>query len=102
MKLCDRRLVRYVGGPSFLPARPMTRSATRQSGLRHSPRRMGYESPGHSPKLDASAHLAVTITETDRMAKSAGQSAPIPTSDKAAALALTPVSRETEARLDRY
>jgi hypothetical protein len=27
---------------------------------------------------------------------------PIPPSDKAAALALTPVSRETEARLDRY
>src|SRR6266436_2893235 len=27
---------------------------------------------------------------------------PIPASDKAAALALTPVSRETEARLDRY
>ena len=27
---------------------------------------------------------------------------PIPSSDKAAALALTPVSRETEARLDRY
>ena len=37
------------------------------------------------------------------MAKPAGQGAPsIPTSDKAAALALTPVSRETEARLDRY
>jgi 16S rRNA (guanine527-N7)-methyltransferase len=37
------------------------------------------------------------------MAKAAGQSAPsIPTEDKAAALALTPVSRETEARLDRY
>ena len=37
------------------------------------------------------------------MAKPAGQGAPsIPTRDKAAALALTPVSRETEARLDRY
>jgi 16S rRNA (guanine527-N7)-methyltransferase len=37
------------------------------------------------------------------MAKPTGQGAPsIPTSDKAAALALTPVSRETEARLDRY
>jgi 16S rRNA (guanine527-N7)-methyltransferase len=37
------------------------------------------------------------------MAKAAGQSdTSIPTSDKAAALALTPVSRETEARLDRY
>jgi 16S rRNA (guanine527-N7)-methyltransferase len=34
------------------------------------------------------------------MAKAA--SASIPASDKAAALALTPVSRETEARLDRY
>lgn len=34
------------------------------------------------------------------MAKAA--SASIPVSDKAAALALTPVSRETEARLDRY
>jgi 16S rRNA (guanine527-N7)-methyltransferase len=45
----------------------------------------------------------MTPTETDRMTKPAGQSAsPIPTSDKAAALALTPVSRETEARLDRY
>src|SRR5438445_11566087 len=30
------------------------------------------------------------------------QIAPVPPSDKAAALALTPVSRETEARLDRY
>jgi 16S rRNA (guanine527-N7)-methyltransferase len=29
-------------------------------------------------------------------------SSPIPSSDKAAALALTPVSRETETRLDRY
>ncbi len=37
------------------------------------------------------------------MAKVASQSSsPILTSDKAAALALTPVSRETEARLDRY
>lgn len=36
----------------------------------------------------------------DDMAKAA--SAPIPALDKAAALALTPVSRETEARLDRY
>jgi 16S rRNA (guanine527-N7)-methyltransferase len=37
------------------------------------------------------------------MVKMSGQSArPIPASDKAAALALTPVSRETEARLDRY
>src|SRR5438445_2822596 len=30
------------------------------------------------------------------------QIAPVPPSDKAVALALTPVSRETEARLDRY
>src|SRR5437879_8355264 len=30
------------------------------------------------------------------------QIAPVPPSDKAAALALTPVSRETEARLDRH
>ena len=37
------------------------------------------------------------------MAKAAKQIAsPIPASDKTAALALTPVSRETEARLDRY
>jgi 16S rRNA (guanine527-N7)-methyltransferase len=40
---------------------------------------------------------------TEQMAKMANQStAPVPGSDKAAALALTPVSRETEARLDRY
>ena len=37
------------------------------------------------------------------MAKAAGQaSTPILPSDRTAALALTPVSRETEARLDRY
>ncbi len=37
------------------------------------------------------------------MAKAAGQAtSPILPSDKTAALALTPVSRETEARLDRY
>src|SRR5919205_1131836 len=37
------------------------------------------------------------------MAKAAGKpSSPIPPADKAAAMALTPVSRETEARLDRY
>src|ERR1700738_5507552 len=37
------------------------------------------------------------------MAKAAKQIAsPLPASDKTAALALTPVSRETEARLDRY
>src|SRR6266702_5988805 len=37
------------------------------------------------------------------MAKTAKRSAsPISASDKAAAIALTPVSRETEARLDRY
>jgi 16S rRNA (guanine527-N7)-methyltransferase len=42
-------------------------------------------------------------TSTEQMAKMANQStAPVPGSDKAAALALTPVSRETEARLDRY
>src|SRR4030081_1328413 len=37
------------------------------------------------------------------MARAAKQTAsPISASDRAAALALTPVSRETEARLDRY
>src|SRR5258708_9591125 len=36
------------------------------------------------------------------VAKAMKQIAPVPPSDKAAALALTPVSRETEARLDRY
>src|ERR1700737_608022 len=37
------------------------------------------------------------------MAKAARQtSSPVLAADKAAALALTPVSRETEARLDRY
>ena len=36
------------------------------------------------------------------MAKSPAKTSPILPSDKAAALALTPVSRETEARLDRY
>jgi 16S rRNA (guanine527-N7)-methyltransferase len=37
------------------------------------------------------------------MAKASAQArSPVLTSDKAAALALTPVSRETEARLDRY
>src|SRR2546428_1687223 len=39
----------------------------------------------------------------ERMAKTAQRSpSPISAADKAAALALTPVSRETEARLDRY
>jgi len=43
-----------------------------------------------------------TVSEIS-VAKMSEQSArPIPVSDKAAALALTPVSRETEARLDRY
>jgi 16S rRNA (guanine527-N7)-methyltransferase len=36
------------------------------------------------------------------MSRSAEQTFPVPASDKAAALALTPVSRETEARLDTY
>jgi 16S rRNA (guanine527-N7)-methyltransferase len=42
-------------------------------------------------------------TGTEKMAKTAKQTTPpILPADKAAALALTPVSRETEARLDRY
>jgi 16S rRNA (guanine527-N7)-methyltransferase len=40
--------------------------------------------------------------KTNRMSKTAEQSAPANRADKAAALALTPVSRETEQRLDRY
>jgi 16S rRNA (guanine527-N7)-methyltransferase len=45
----------------------------------------------------------MTLNETDQMTKAARESAsPILPTDKAAALTLTPVSRETEARLDRY
>jgi len=40
--------------------------------------------------------------KTNQMSKTAEQSAPANLADKAAALALTPVSRETEQRLDRY
>jgi 16S rRNA (guanine527-N7)-methyltransferase len=36
------------------------------------------------------------------MTQASQTTSPVPASDKAAALALTPVSRETEARLDRY
>src|SRR6266849_4686398 len=42
------------------------------------------------------------MTETYDMTKAVRSDAASPPSDKVAALALTPVSRETEARLDRY
>src|SRR5260370_33543060 len=43
------------------------------------------------------------MSMSEQMVKAATQaSSPILPADKAAALALTPVSRETEARLDRY
>src|SRR5688572_31308442 len=49
------------------------------------------------------AALAMTASDNynEAMAQNSHQS-PISAADKAAALALTPVSRETEARLDRY
>src|SRR5438874_3370445 len=48
------------------------------------------------------SHLRTTTT-IEQMAKPAKQmKSPISAADKAAALSLTPVSRETEARLDRY
>src|SRR5260370_40548028 len=57
--------------------------------------------------MDCFASLAMTAFKQpacpNKMTKAAQQAiSPIPASDKAAALALTPVSRETEARLDRY
>ncbi len=48
------------------------------------------------------AARALGMTETYDMTKAVRSGAISPPSDKVAALALTPVSRETEARLDRY
>jgi len=61
----------------------------------------------HPSRLaEGGSHLWMTIpewAETIRaVAKTPKQISPILASDKAAALRLTPVSRETEARLDRY
>src|ERR1700754_4761886 len=50
--------------------------------------------------MDCLASLAMTTNRQIPMPKATAS--PILPSDKAAALALTPVSRETEARLDRY
>src|SRR5258706_4123133 len=47
------------------------------------------------------SHLRTTTT-IEHMAKMAKQINAVVASDKAVALTLTPVSRETEARLDRY
>ena len=70
---------------------------------------MSHKFPSHPPRLvEGGAHLGMTAryrprTSPIKMAKAANQTAsPILPADKAAALALTPVSRETEARLDRY
>jgi 16S rRNA (guanine527-N7)-methyltransferase len=53
--------------------------------------------------MDCFASLAMTVSNRSAMAKVHEQAkSPILASDRAAALALTPVSRETELRLDRY
>jgi len=54
-------------------------------------------------KMDCFASLAMTVQRRQHssMVKGTAQ-APVSATDKSAALALTPVSRETEARLDRY
>src|SRR5258708_221970 len=61
----------------------------------------------HPSRLaEGGSHLRMTISEWAEsiraVAKTPKQISPILAADKAAALALTPVSRETEARLDRY
>src|SRR5207302_5558028 len=59
-----------------------------------------------SSRAEDGSHLRMTtsiLRQCKKMAKAAKQTAsPVLPSDRAAALALTPVSRETEARLDRY
>src|ERR1700733_3578310 len=54
--------------------------------------------------MDCFASLAMTASDNQPADPSMPKAptSPILPSDKAAALALTPVSRETEARLDRY
>src|SRR5258708_37405947 len=60
----------------------------RPSILRGSPKRLAPQDDAHGCRM---------------MAKAPSQNAfAVPVSDKATALALTPVSRETAARLDRY
>jgi 16S rRNA (guanine527-N7)-methyltransferase len=53
-------------------------------------------------KTDMAGNQAVPYAGTDAMPRSQQIRSPLSASDKAAALALTPVSQETEARLDAY
>ena len=58
--------------------------------------------PSRGGRLTGPVSLNDTVSEISVVKMSEQSARPIPVSDKAAALALTPVSRETEARLDRY
>ena len=63
---------------------------------------MGHNTRRRPSRLaEEGSHLRTTTT-IEQMAKMAKQINAVVASDKAAALTLTPVSRETEARLDRY
>jgi len=63
---------------------------------------MGHNTRRRPSRLaEEGSHLRTTTT-IEQMAKMAKQINAVVASDKAVALTLTPVSRETEARLDRY
>src|ERR1700676_1571317 len=88
-----------------------------QTGMRshssdgHDPRQYGLNRPRWLPAFrnrwipDQHGRMTSILTGSHRPIAQRPQQAPAPsmlTADKAAGLALTPVSRETEARLDRY